>query len=268
MEGKRARRSHHRASGQDALHRVSAWASAKQLTLRQLKVNGKRNEISAIGERLNLLDGQGCSLTMDAIGTQTAIAPPMVEQQADYSRALNGHQAQRLDDGQAWFGYAQQQGWQAIPHSYAESIHKVRGRVDIRRWGASDDPLAFDYIRHDPGGTGLRSLIRRQRERRLDHQPQPELAFYIASLPADAARLLPAIRDPWSIENTGHWSLDVGFGDDASRVRIGHAPQNFALWRRLALTLLNQDTSKASLNQKRVRAALEHDFVLQLLSQF
>jgi predicted transposase YbfD/YdcC len=268
IDGKSARRSHQRAIGQDAIHLVSAWASANQLTLGQLKVNGKSNEISAIPELLNLLDVQGCIVTIDAIGTQTAIATTIVEHHADYILALKGNQAHLLEDVQEWFGYAQQQGWQDVPHTYAESINKVSGRVEIRRLWAIDDPLAFDYIRHYQGWTGLRSLIMLQRERRLDHQPQTELAFYISSLPADAARLLHAIRDHWSIENTCHWSLDVIFGEDASRVRIGHAPQNFALLRRIALNLLKQDTSKASLNQKRFRAALEDDFLLQLLSQF
>src|SRR5262245_16773693 len=100
-----------------------------------------------------------------------------------------------------------------------------------------------------------------QRERRLQAQPQTEWAFYISSLPADAPRLLQAIRDHRSLENTCHWSLDVIFAEDASRVRIGHAPQNFALLRRLALSVLKQDTAKTSLNQKRFRAALEDDFL-------
>src|SRR5258708_38416924 len=102
----------------------------------------------------------------------------------------------------------------------------------------------------------------------LDARSSTKCVFYFWIWPADAPRLLQAIRDHWSIENSCHWSLDVVFGEDASRVRIGHAPQNFALLRRIALNLLKQDTSKASLNQKRFRAALEDDFLLQLLSQF
>jgi predicted transposase YbfD/YdcC len=268
IDGKNARRSHQKTLGQEAIHLVSAWASANRLSLGQLKVADKRNEITAIPELLKLLDVQGCIVTIDAMGTQTEIATSIIERHADYILALKGNQPHLLEDVQEWFAYAQQRGWQNIPHRYAETINKVSGRVEGRRLGAIEDPLAFDYIRHDEGWTGLRCLIMLQRQRRLDTQSPTELAFYISSLPADAPRLLQAIRDHWSIENTCHWSLDVIFGEDASRVRIGHAPQNFALLRRLALSVLKQDASKTSLNQNRFRAALEDDFLLHLLSQF
>lgn len=268
IDGKSVRRSHQRSIGQDAIHLVSAWASANRLSLGQLKVADKSNEIAAIPELLKLLDVQGCIVTIDAMGTQKAIATRIIEHHADYILALKGNQPHLLEDVQEWFAYAQQRGWQDVPHAYTQAIHKVSGRVEIRRLWAIDDPLAFDYIRHYDGWTGLRSLIMLQRERRLDGQPQTETAFYISSLPADAPRLLQAIRDHWSIENTCHWSLDVIFAEDASRVRIGHAPQNFALLRRLAMNVLKQDTSKASLNQKRFRAALDDDFLFLLLSQF
>lgn len=268
IDGKNVRRSHQRTIGQDAIHLVSAWASANHLSLGQLKVADKSNEITAIPALLKLLDVQGCIVTIDAMGTQTEIATSIIERHADYILALKGNQPHLLEDVQEWFAYAQQRGWQAIPHSYAESINKVSGRVEVRRLWAIEDPLAFDYIRHYEGWTGLRSLLMLQRERRRDAHTQTEWAFFISSLPADASRLLPAIRDHWSIENTCHWSLDVIFGEDTSRVRIGHAPQNFALLRRLALSVLKQDTSKTSLNQKRFRAALEDDFLLHLLSQF
>lgn len=268
IDGKNARRSHQKTIGQDAIHLVSAWASANCLSLGQLKVADKSNEITAIPALLKLLDVQGCIVTIDAMGTQKEIATSIIDRHADYILALKGNQPHLLADVQAWFAYAQQRGWQDTPHSYAESVNKVSGRVEVRRLWAIEDPLAFDYIRHYEGWTGLRSLIMLQRQRRLDDQYQTDTAFYISSLPADAPRLLQAIRDHWSIENTCHWSLDVVFREDASRVRIGHAPQNFALLRRLALSILKQDTSKASLNQKRFRAALDDDFLLHLLSQF
>ena len=195
IDGKNARRSHQKTMGQDAIHLVSAWASAKCLSLGQLKVADKSNEITAIPELLKLLDVQGCIVTIDAIGTQKESAASIIERHADYILALKGNQPHLLEDVQAWFAYAQQRGWQDIPHSHTETINKVSGRVEIRRLWAIEDPLAFDYIRHYDGWTGLRSLILLQRERRLEHQHQTETAFYISSLPADAPRLLQAIRD-------------------------------------------------------------------------
>lgn len=238
IDSKNARRSHHKTMGQDAIHVVRAWASANHLRLGQLKVADKRHEITAIPELLKRLDVQGCSVTIDAMGTQKAIAMSIIDRHAAYMLALKGNQPHWRADVQEWFAYAQQRLWQDTPHSYAETLNKVSGRVEVRRLWAIEDPLAFDYIRHDAGWTGLRSLIMLQRQRRLDDQYQTETAFYIACLPADAPRLLQAIRDHWPIDHTCHWSLDVVFRADASRVRFGHAPQNFALLRRLALTIL------------------------------
>jgi hypothetical protein len=94
-----------------------------------------------------------------------------------------------------------------LSHRYAETINKVSGRVEVRRLWA-----------------GLRCLIMLQRERRLDTQSQTELAFYISSLPADAPRLLQAIRDHLSIENTCHWSLDVIFAARMPRACASGTP--------------------------------------------
>jgi predicted transposase YbfD/YdcC len=133
IDGKSARRSHQKTIGQDASHLVRAWASANRLSLGQLKVADKRNEISAIPELLKLLDVQGCIVTIDAIGTQKEIATSIIERHADYILALKGNQGHLLEDVQEWFVYAQHQRWQDIPHSYAEMVNKVSGRVEVRR---------------------------------------------------------------------------------------------------------------------------------------
>ncbi len=116
IDGKEARRSHQPTIGQDALHLVSAWASANRLRLGQLKVADKSNEITAIPELLKLPDVQGCIVTIDAMGTQTEIATRIVERHADYILALKGNQPHLLEDVQEWFAYAQQRNWQDIPH--------------------------------------------------------------------------------------------------------------------------------------------------------
>ena len=234
IDGKNARRSQPKTSGQEAIHRVRAWASANRLRLGQWTGADKRNEITAIPELLQLLDVQGCSVTMDAIGPPQALATSILDHPADSRLALQGNPPPWLDAVQEWWAWAHQPNWQDIPPRDAEALHTVSGRVEPRRGWASDDPLAFDYIRHAAGWTGFRSLIMLQRQRRLDALPQTELAFSLSSLPADAARLLPAIRDPGSIETTGPGSLQLIFGVDASPVRISRAPLIFARLRRLA----------------------------------
>lgn len=150
---------------------------------------------------------------------------------------------------------------------YAETIDKDHGRIEIRRCWALDDPLAFEYIRHFEGWTDLTSIVRVQRERRLLDHTETETAYYISSLPADASRILDATRHHWGIENSLHWVLDVTFREDDSRIRIGNAPQNMAVLRHIALNLLKQNPAKASLRRKRLRAALDEDFLEQLLTQ-
>jgi hypothetical protein len=117
IDGKSTRRSHQRTIGQDAIHLVSAWASANRLSLGQLKVTDKSNEITAIPELLKLLDVQGCIVTIDAIGTQKEIATTIIERHADYILALKGNQPHLLEDVQDWFEYAHPRGWHDVPHS-------------------------------------------------------------------------------------------------------------------------------------------------------
>jgi predicted transposase YbfD/YdcC len=268
IDGKSARRSQDSSIGRDAIHLVNAWASANKLALGQYTVDSKSNEITAIPELLRVLNVADCVVTIDAMGCQKAIAQTIVEQNADYVLAVKGNQGQLYQDVADWFAHAQQVAFQGLSSSFAETTSKVSGRVEKRRCWAIDDPLAFDYIRHYEGWTGLQTIIMVQRERCVADVTQPEIAYYISSLPADAKHLLTCIRDHWSIENTLHWTLDVVFREDESRVRLGDGPQNFALLRTLALNILKHDRSKASLNQKRFRAALDDHYLFQLLAQF
>lgn len=129
------------------------------------------------------------------------------------------------------------------------------------------DPLAFEYIRHDQGWTDLHAIVRIERERRFADKVETDRHFYISSLPADARLILHAVRQHWSVENNLHWVLDVVFREDEARLRKDDASQNMAVVRHIALNILKRDSSKASLQQKRYRAALDDFFLLALLSQ-
>lgn len=116
-------------------------------------------------------------------------------------------------------------------------------------------------------GGRFRSIIRVERERRDGDKVTHDTAYYISSLKADAATILEATQHHWAIENSFHWVLDVTFSEDDSRIRSGESAENIALLRAIALNLLKQDTSKSSLRQKRLRAAMDNDFLLHLLTQ-
>ena len=148
-----------------------------------------------------------------------------------------------------------------------ETVNKTSGRVEIRRCWAISDPLAMEHIRHYEGWADLQTIVRVQRETRTGDKTTHDTAYYITSLAHDAQRILAATRHHWAIENSFHWVLDVTFGEDLSRIRIGESAENMAVLRTIALNLLKQDKTKSSLKQKRFRAAMDNSFLWQLLTQ-
>jgi predicted transposase YbfD/YdcC len=266
IDGKTVRRSHDQTIGKEAIHIVSAWASLNGVVLGQRKVDAKSNEITAIPELLRLLDVSGCLVTIDALGCQKKIARAIRDAQADYLLRVKDNQASLHQDLANWFAYGDQQRFAQMNMDYAETVDKNNGRIEIRHCWAIADPIAFAYIRHDEGWTDLQTIVRIQRQTRHHGVTSNETAYYISSLPNQAARLLEATRHHWAIENSFHWVLDVTFREDDSRIRVGDSPQNMAVLRHLALNILKRDTSKASLKQKRFRAGLEDAFLHRLLS--
>lgn len=259
-----------RGAGLRALHLVSAWAHRNGIVLGQQKVDEKSNEITAIPQLLDDLYLAGSIVTLDAMGTQTAIAQKIVGKKADYVMALKGNHGQLHSDVQEWFAWASERQFQDMPHSYAQTVNKNHGRIELRQCWALSDPHAFEVIRHHDGWAGLQSLVMVKRERRaLDNQPvPPETVYFISSLPPDAELLLSAIRAHWSIENNFHWTLDVVFREDDARLRVLNGAENFAILRRFALNLLKCHPAKLSLKRKRFKAALDDSFLAQLLSYF
>lgn len=266
IDGKTARRSHDKAIGKDAIHMVSAWANESGITLGQRKVDDKSNEITAIPELLDLLYVRGCIVTIDAMGCQKKIAEKIVRQQADYVLSVKDNQKKLHQDLQDWFAYADQVQFKDMSHDYHKMVSKGHGRLEIRECWVIDDPIAFEHIRHYDGWVGLTSIVRVQRERRINDDSQQEIAYYITSLDPDAERILNATRQHWSIENQLHWVMDVTFNEDQMRTRQGNSPQNLIVLRNIALNILKQDTSKGSLRQKRYRAALDDSFLEELLA--
>lgn len=269
IDGKTVRRSHDRGLGKKAVHMVSAWAQESGIVLGQVKTDEKSNEITAIPELLQHLYLKGCIVTLDAMGCQQSIAQTIIDRGADYVLPVKGNQAYLEADLQDWFDYAQQTEFKATPHTYAQTINKGHGRIEIRECWAIDDPLAFDYIRHFEGWAGLNAIALVRRERRVNEQVSVETQLYISSLPADAERILHCSRLHWSIENSLHWVLDVVFHEDAARNRVKNSAENMAVLRPIALNLLKQTPTrkKTSVKGKRFKAGLDNDFLFQVLQQ-
>ncbi len=267
IDGKTVRRSHDRRLGKSAIHLVSAWASANQLLLGQVKVEAKSNEITAIPALLEVLALGGCVVTIDALGTQTEIARQIVDQGADYVLALKENQGHLYTDVVATFQEAEQRQFEHVPHTYAKTRHKGHGRVEVRECWVIERPDYLDALRTAEDWVGLRSVILVRSERRIADHVSVERRYFISSRADPAERQLTTIRSHWGIENELHWCLDVVFREDESRLRTGDGAQNFSSLRRLALTLLKQErTAKMGLKGKRLKAGWDGGYLLRVLA--
>jgi predicted transposase YbfD/YdcC len=267
IDGKRLRRSHDGRLGKAAIHMVSAWASANRLVLGQLKTDEKSNEITAIPELLKLLALKGCIVTIDAMGCQSEIAQLIIEGEGDYVLALKGNQGTLHDDVQDLFGYAQEINFQNVAHDFAQTIEKDHGRLEIRRHWTISEPEFMAFV--DPKGkwAELQSIGMVQAHRTIGDKTTAETRYYISSLFGKATEFGQAVRAHWQIENKVHWVLDVAFREDLSRVRQGHAAENFAVLRHIALNLLRHETTaKCGIKAKRLKAGWSEDYLLKVLT--
>ncbi len=267
IDGKTLRRSHDRRLGKSAIHMVSAWASANHLLLGQVKVDEKSNEITAIPALLAMLDLGGAIVTIDAMGTQTAIARAIVDQGADYVLAVKENQGHLYADVVATFQEAEARQFEHVPHTYAKTTNKGHGRIEIRECWVIERLDYLEALRTADAWSELRSLIMVKAERRVGGEISVERRYFISSRPDSAERLLAIIRSHWGVENELHWCLDVAFGEDDSRLRKGDGAQNFSFLRRLALTLLKRETTaKMGLKAKRHKAGWDNAYLLSVLA--
>ena len=264
IDGKTVNGSYDREGGIKALQLVSAWASEHRLVLGQCAVASKSNEITAIPVLLEQLALAGCIVSIDAMGTQSAIAEQLIQQQADYILALKGNHPTLFKQAQAGFKEMREhQGEGTAPTAYQETEaghHRIESRT---LWQIpAVDVFSKDQVKSWPG---LQRLVIVQSHRRLWNKDTVETRYFLSSLSLDASTFARYIRAHWGVENQLHWCLDVVFKEDASRIRKDHAPRNMSLLRRLALNLLRQEPSKGSLAMKRYRAGLDDQFMLQIL---
>jgi predicted transposase YbfD/YdcC len=263
VDGKTARRSHDRGKGLGALHCVSVWASEFGLSLGQVACDEKSNEITAIPELLRLVDIHGAIITIDAIGTQKAIAEQVVASGADYVLALKGNQ-ETLHE--AVIGYVNQHlddDFAGVPARRHQEVDKGHGREEYRSYIQMPVP---ESLRGAEQWKGLRSIGLATSICTRDGQEVGETRYYISSLPVGVRRFARAVRSHWSIENGCHWTLDVTFREDESRIRERQARENFAWLNRFSLSLLKQHPGKDSIAMKRRACGWSDEFLLQVLA--
>ena len=269
IDGKTLRRSHNRRDGVPAIHMVSAWSSENGLVLGQEKTAEKSNEITAIPQLLDVLELKGCIVTIDAMGCQSAIAEKIIQKKADYILALKGNQGNLHVEVTDFFKTALAEDFKHVQHDYFEEHDAGHGRIEFRQcWAIKPCADSLPSIKKWPD---LKSLIMIKSRREFKDgitKNTEDTRFYIASTSPNAKKTLTAVRQHWRIENQLHWTLDMTFREDESRIRTEGSPENFAIMRHIALNLIKNDTSrKASMKRKRFMAALEDDFRETIIRQ-
>jgi predicted transposase YbfD/YdcC len=261
VDGKTARRSHDRQNGLGALHSVSVWASEFGLSLGQVACAEKSNEITAIPEVLRLVDIKGAIITIDAMGTQKAIAAQIIEGGADYVLALKGNQ-ETLHQAVIDYIDEQLEGDLADAQEHV-TTEKGHGREEMRTY------LQLPAAEKLPGfmrWKGLKSIGVATSRCLRDGQDTVEVRYYISSLTPDVKRFARAARGHWGIENSCHWSLDMTFREDESRLRQRNLRENFAWLNRFALSLLKQHPGRQSLAMKRRSCGWSEGFLMEVVT--
>lgn len=270
LDGKAQRRACNK--GQSIPYVVSAWASASGLTLGQVKVDEKSNEITAIPKLLRALELQGCIVTIDAMGCQKKIAREIIEADADYCLALKGNQTAAHEEIRAFFDALippdPAMGTPLRPQQtdYVESVEGDHGRIETRRYWITAQTGWFADAKD---WEGLRSFGIVDSVRQIGDARSYERRCFLLSIPPDAKTFAAACRAHWGVENPLHWTLDVTFREDNSRARSGHAPENLAALRRLALNTIKSNKShpKLSVRSRRLMAAWNHEYLATLLGE-
>jgi predicted transposase YbfD/YdcC len=263
IDGKTLRRSFDTASGKSAIHMVSAWATANQISLGQVVVDAKSNEITAIPKLLEMLEISGCLVTIDAMGCQTEIARKIVAAKADYVLHVKGNQP------------TLQQG---IENDFADHLEDDFARTKVRRYQTEEKGHGrieerYYFICPVPKNLPdrgrwfkLRAIGMVVSTTRRNGKESSEIRYYILSKYLSARRFAKAVRGHWGIENRLHWQLDVTFQEDQCRIRQGHADANFSILRRTALSMLKNESSlKVGVKNKRLTAGWNEDYLEKVL---
>ena len=274
IDGKTLRGTYNAELGRHRVHLLRAWVDARSLSAAQVVCEEKSNEIEAIPRLLAALELSGATVTIDAMGTQTAIAAQIHEAGADYVLSLKANQKNALSALKAAFGDTPDadpilgKPPQSTPPPAGalavETLELSHGRCELREYQLLGDLSCFAKSWKWPGLQGL-GKVRREVQRSHDGEPLIEEHYFLLSFKGDVNRFAALVRGHWSVENRCHWVLDVTFGEDHSQVRDKTAAHNFSIQRELAIKVLRDHPSKLSLRRKRRRASLDPNFRLELL---
>jgi len=263
LDGKTMRRSHDKKNGWGPLHIVSAWASERGIALGQVATAEKSNEITAIPELLDIIDIEDAIVTIDAAGCQKAIAARIVQGRGDYVLALKGNQHKLFKDVRLLLEGHLHDDFARSPVSRHVEVEQGHGRLESRKYYQMTAP---SYLYGRSEWIGLKTIGAVVRVYEENGVEKSDTRYYLSSLRRNGQQFARAVRNHWAIENTLHWSLDMTYREDESRVRQRTFAENLSWLRRLTLSLIKQHPGKQSNIMKRRMAGWSVDFLMQILT--
>jgi len=268
IDGKTVRRSRDAAKGRRPIHVVSAWACETSLVLGQLRVDEKTNEIKAIPELLDILCLKGCLVTIDAMGTQKEIAEKIIEKKADYILQVKGNQETLMEDIALYF---EREIFPCMKRElekegrYYKDICFEHGREEIREYYVESN-IGWLKTNHPEwkGLEGIGACVSTVTEK---GETTIAISYSIYSRSGmDAEEYGKSKRAHWGVENGLHWTLDIGFREDESRIRAGNAAENVNVLRHIGINLLRQETScKMGIASKRKKCGYDQNYLYKVL---
>ena len=258
LDGKKLKGVSPASRGNRGLYILNAWVTENRICVGQKRVEDKSNEITAIPALIEQLDVKDAVVSIDAIGCQKEIAAQIIEKGGHYLLALKTNQRELFDDVECGFKACK-------PESMSETWEYDHGRYETRKCSilSSKDVL---FAENQSQWCGLKTIVKVDATRMIRGKETMETRFYISDEQGKSAEYYNAlVRGHWSIENQLHWHLDVTFKEDATRARIGNAPENLSTLRKLALQIIRAQNDKLSLKKRRVMAAFDQDYLRKLL---
>lgn len=264
IDGKTLRRSFDSETGRSALRMVSAWVSDENLCLGQIAVDEHSNEITAVPKLLEMLELSGAVVTLDAMHCQKETAQAIREQEANYILTAKGNQKSLERTIATEFARYAEDGYRNRRVRTHKTTEQKHGRDELRVYTVAPAPAEL----LQDGWRDMKTIGMVYRQRTVKGKTSEELIYFISSLPPKVRMIAKHLRDHWTVENQLHWSLDVTFAEDASRIRKGNGQEIAGAFRRVALSLLKRDTTvKASLRGKRLMAGWNPEVLEQILSE-
>jgi predicted transposase YbfD/YdcC len=263
IDGKALRRSHDKKKGLGAMYIVSAWASDCGVTLGQVATDQKSNEITAIPKLLDVIEVEDAIITIDAAGCQKNIAAQIVNGKGDYVLALKGNHTKLFNDVRLLLSGPMQEDFASRSVSRHVEVEQGHGRLESRTYYQIAAP---DCLHGRSEWKGLKTIGAAVRVYEENGVEKSDVRYYISSLRRNGKQFAHAVRSHWGIENSLHWSLDMTYREDESRVRNRTFAENLSWLRRMTLSLIKQHPGKQSQIMKRRMAGWSVDFLMQVLT--